>query len=134
VANLFYDEKYTATKMRSMIYGRTGLNAKYEWKSGKNWNKIYFHTTSEPKAIVEGSIEEFITEHYWGYNRVNENKTTEYRVEHPRWRVYPAEDYSVECDFKSNYGNDFSFLNQAKPHSVFMVEGSAIKVRSGWRI
>src|SRR4249920_78616 len=62
VANILYDEKYTATKMRSMIYGRIGLNAKFEWKTGKTWNKIYFHTKSEPKPIIEGSIEEFITE------------------------------------------------------------------------
>src|SRR5262245_41101299 len=53
-ANFFYDEKYRSTKMRSMIYGRTGLNAQYEWKWKDKWNKIYFHTTSEAKPITEG--------------------------------------------------------------------------------
>jgi len=131
VANSLYDEKYKVAKMRSMIYGRTGLNVRYEWKIKGQWNKIYFHTRSEAGTIGEGSLEEFIAEHYWGYNRVNETKTTEYQVEHPRWRVYHADDYSVGCDFTSVHGKDFSCLNSLAPQSVFMADGSEIKVRRG---
>jgi uncharacterized protein len=34
-----------------------------------------------------GSQEEFITEHYWGYTACGE-RTSEYRVEHPRWKIW----------------------------------------------
>lgn len=131
VANTLYHEKYESVKMKSRVQGRTGLNVHYEWKWKKRWNKIYFHSSSEALPLLPGSIEEFITEHYWGYNRVSENKTTEYGVEHPRWRVFPCTDHSVDCDFDLVYGNDFEFLNHEKPESVFMAEGSQITVRGG---
>ena len=40
-----------------------------------------------------GSHEEFITEHYWGYTA--RRGCSEYRVEHPRWRLWTAEDDEV---------------------------------------
>jgi hypothetical protein len=79
-------------------------------------------------AIDVGSEEEFITEHYWGYTRINEAKTSEYEVQHPRWDVYPVIDYTIKTDFEAVYGSGFSILNTLQPHSVFLAEGSRIQV------
>jgi hypothetical protein len=134
VANNLYHEKYTARKMRCQVYGRTGLTAEYAWKEKNRWNQIRFHTMHEASPVMAGSVEEFITEHNWGYNRINAQRTTEYQVEHAAWKVYRCTDFSVDCDFTLPYGNDFGFLNKATPASVFMAEGSAVKVRSGRKI
>jgi uncharacterized protein len=73
-------------------------------------------------------MEEFITEHFWGYSSINKNKTGEYHVDHPRWDIYRIEKYVVDCDFAGVYGNDFSLLQSQLPDSVFMAEGSPVSV------
>lgn len=72
--------------------------------------------------IASGSIEEFITEHYWGYTKINEQLTSEYGVEHPVWKVYDIKDYFIDVDFGANYGPQFGFLNHEKPTSVLLAE------------
>jgi hypothetical protein len=86
-------------------------------------------TTSH--EIAPGSDEEFITEHFWGYTRVGEGKTAEYRVEHPRWQVYPVHQFNVDVDFGNVYGPEFEFLSRQKPVSVFLAEGSPVEVKTG---
>lgn len=80
--------------------------------------------------ILQGSEAEFITEHYWGYTKLNDKKTSEYEVEHPRWKTYLINSYEIDVDFASIYDERFSFLNKATPTSVFLAEGSIINVRS----
>jgi hypothetical protein len=43
---------------------------------------------SQAAVLPNGSEAEFITEHYWGYARQRDGGTSEYEVEHPRWRVW----------------------------------------------
>ena len=100
----------------------------YSWKKKMNWNKLEVIASPDSFELKTGSEEEFITEHYWGYSKINENKTGEYRVEHPRWAMYPVEQYNINCDFSECYGDDFRFLNGAMPASVFLAEGSPISV------
>jgi hypothetical protein len=79
--------------------------------------------------MLEGSIEEFIFEHYYGYTKIDEHHSQEYKVNHPRWQVNKVIDYSINCDFQSMYGNDFSFLSDHQPDSVILAEGSEVTVK-----
>ena len=83
----------------------------------------------ESAPMLPGSIEEFIFEHYYGYTKVNSRTAQEYEVRHPRWQVNKVLDYSIDCDFTSMYGNDFSFLNDQTPDSVLIAEGSPVMVK-----
>jgi uncharacterized protein len=78
--------------------------------------------------IDAGSEAEFITEHYWGYTTISKERTGEYYVEHPKWEIYPVTGYKIECNFLNLYGKNFSALENQKPESVFLAEGSAISV------
>ena len=78
--------------------------------------------------MLAGSEAEFITEHYWGYTKVNQRKTFEYQVTHPRWEQYHVKAYRIEVDFGQVYGEKFSFMNQLSPVSVMLAEGSEITV------
>jgi uncharacterized protein YqjF (DUF2071 family) len=131
VANSLYNEHYQALPMRHRwLLDQDPFEVAYSWKAGNQWH--HFSVAAEPEAqpIPEGSETEFITEHYWGYNRVSEKETVEYRVSHPRWLYYPAKDYNLDVDFEQTYGSAFAFLNNAKPTSIMVAEGSPITVES----
>ena len=134
VANALYQEHYQTLPMNhEWICKVDSLTVAYRWKQ-QDWHSIA--VTSSPKAvsIQDGSEAEFITEHFWGYTRINDNVTSQYEVQHPRWEIYPVNGYSVEADFGLLYGDSFAVLNQRKPDSVFLAEGSPIKVFKGTKI
>ncbi|MEH3112678.1 YqjF family protein [Pedobacter terrae] len=131
VANTIYKENYQTLPMKHVwIMQEDQLEVDYLWKN-KTWNNFKVIANAQTEEIRPGSEEEFITEHYWGYTHIGHNKTSEYGVEHPRWQAYPVKSYKINVDFGINYGQDFAFLNHAKPDSVFLAEGSEIRVLKG---
>jgi hypothetical protein len=78
--------------------------------------------------MLPNSVEEFIFEHYYGYTKISSHVSQEYKVNHPRWEVNKVNDYFIECDFAAMYGNDFAILNNQKPNSVIVAEGSLVTV------
>ena len=128
VANKLFREKYVTCPMKHKWEFGDKLTVGYYWKKNNKWNMIEATASANSCELEQGSKEEFITEHYWGYSLINENKTGEYQVEHPRWCIYPVEQYSIDCDFDSLYGNDFAFLNHLRPSSIFLAEGSPVTI------
>jgi len=132
VANTIYQENYETMPMtHTWEVGSGTMTVEYRWQKKKVWHSLQVMTDQEAVEIQPGSEEEFITEHYWGYARINDRETSEYEVTHPRWRVYPVRQYAIDVDFATVYGDDFRFLNTETPQSVFLAEGSEIRVLSG---
>lgn len=129
IANTIYHEKYRYMPMHHQltVTGDT-QHIQYGWKFKNRENKISATTLLNSTGMNDGSEEEFIAEHYWGYSKYNSSTTFEYRVAHPKWKIFPVKDYLIECDFKTLYGEKFDFLNKAVPKSVFVAEGSAVEV------
>ena len=131
VANTIYQENYETMPMsHSWTSSADIVTAEYKWKK-KRWNSLTVTADKTARPIAPGSEEEFITEHYWGYTKITDEKTSEYEVEHPRWEVYPMKNYRIDVDFRDIYGPRFSFLNNEIPKSVFLAEGSSIIVKAG---
>ncbi|MEL6811331.1 MAG: DUF2071 domain-containing protein [Bacteroidota bacterium] len=131
VANTVYKEHYQTLPMQHSWTREQGkFRAEYRWKLGQEWQQIHVQAEDRLIEIDPGSEAEFITEHYWGYAKVSETKTNEYEVTHPKWLQYPVIDYHVDLDFGKNYGTEFAFLNDQKPTSVQLAEGSEITVES----
>jgi uncharacterized protein YqjF (DUF2071 family) len=128
VANHLYKERYITCTMKHKWEIDKQLTIGYYWKKNNKWNLLEVIANPKLNEIRQGSKEEFITEHYWGYSSVDKNKTGEYEVAHPRWDVYSIENYRVDCDFEQLYGNDFDSLDQVQPASVFLAEGSAVTI------
>ncbi len=132
VANTLYGENY-ATHTMKHFYTKTQseLHVNYEWKIGNKWD--YMHCVAEKNAeiITEGSAEEFITEHYWGYTFINKQCTGVYEVVHPKWRIHKVKSYNIVCSAKQLYGKAFEATLNQKPQTVFLAEGSEIKVMKG---
>ncbi|MFN0276662.1 MAG: YqjF family protein [Chitinophagales bacterium] len=132
LANKLYKEHYISIPTKNSItYTETTKNIKYEWKINKQWNQLVVNAAKEKEIMLPAGIEEFIFEHYYGYTKINNQLSQEYKVNHPRWLVNKVIDYSIQCDFESMYGSDFSFLKNKTPDSVIIAEGSPVTV--GWK-
>ena len=135
VANRLYKEHYIARRMQHQItiHGEQ-IHLSYKWKNTNNWNSLAVVASSDLTEMPIGSDEEFITEHYWGYTRLDSQKTAQYEVQHPRWQVHTVEKHTIDCDFAGLYGKEFNFLTNQKPASVFLAAGSPIVVRQGEKL
>ena len=131
IANTIYNENYETLPMEHYWYieddQRTVL---YKWKKKGVWYSFKVNAGLETHKIADNCETAFITEHYWGYAKVNDNKTNEYEVTHPVWEVYDVNSYEINVDFAAVYGMAFEFLNHQKPHSIMLAEGSEITVES----
>lgn len=131
IANTLYQEHYETQKMKHGIFENdTTKTFVYQWKKDRKWNTIQLETQKNPTEIKVDSEAEFITEHYFGYTKIDEETTFEYEVTHPRWEQLEVINHYVDIDFEKTYGNDFAFLENLKPTSVFLAKGSKIGVKN----
>jgi len=137
-ARALYNENYVALPMGHRLdleHGNDGsMSASYWWCHRGREDRIEVNVSGAPQPIAEGSQEEFITEHYWGYVRQRNGGTIEYQVEHPRWNVWTATDCRFDCDIAALYGEQFVEPLREKPKSAFLADGSAVTVRKGVRL
>ncbi|EIA09711.1 YqjF family protein [Flavobacterium frigoris] len=130
MANKLYKEHYTVVPTRHEISNKKNKQkVNFEWLLNKKWNSIYVEATTESKAMKNQSLEKFIYEHYYGYTKIDEHNTEEYKLQHPTWMVNEVLDYKIDCDFTAMYGESFSVLNTTKPEAVFIAEGSSVAIQ-----
>jgi uncharacterized protein YqjF (DUF2071 family) len=136
VARTFYKENYVALPMAHEIRsaGDNRLRVAYRWRSGNLWNEMNLKTDGDSELPSEGSLEQFITEHYWGYSAQPGGGCVEYRVTHPSWRVWQVRGSAFEGDAKELYGKEIAAVLRSKPQSAFLAEGSAVSVMWGRRL
>ena len=136
IARKFYNENYVALPMSHRIEkaGDAVKSAAYFWRFNGRENHLKVVTQGVARPLIEESEQEFITEHYWGYARQRNGTTMEYRVEHPRWRVWELQAAEFQGDAVGLYGPQFGDSLSRPPASAFLAEGSAISVSSGVRI
>jgi uncharacterized protein YqjF (DUF2071 family) len=136
VARSLYNERYVALPMCHRIEINDGSvsGAEYRWKSSVGWNRMSLRTEGSAVLPEQGSEEQFITEHYWGYAAQRNGGTVEYRVDHPSWRVWNGSSAKFEGDMTELYGPEFAMLLRGSPSSAFLAEGSEVTVSRGIRI
>jgi uncharacterized protein len=129
MANKLYKEHYMAIATRH--YWNLGEETKqiqYEWKINNEWNHLKVDALTRSDAMTPGSFEEFIFEHYFGYTKVNDSTTEEYKINHPSWKTNKVINVIINCDFNKMYGSEFGYLSNVEPDAVFIAEGSPIEV------
>ena len=139
VARLTYNEPYRALPMRHRIGavppgGETPASVEYAWRQPAGWSRLAVEPVGAPEPLRAGSEEEFVTEHYWGYTRQRDGGTVEYRVEHPRWRVWQVERAALQGDVVALAGPALADALRAPPSSAFLADGSAVVVRAPRRL
>jgi hypothetical protein len=129
IARACYGENYVAVPMKHEIEHLDGnLKVEYSWRRGRKWESLKMTAAGEPQAISAGSHAEFITEHYWGYSCARDG-CSEYRVEHPRWKIWNATSFEFNADVAALYGEQFAETLNQPPCSVFIADGSPITVQ-----
>jgi hypothetical protein len=113
-----------------------GLNktAEYQWQIACRWCTLSATGSGVPAPAVSGSLEQFITEHYWGYSRQKNGNSLEYQVTHSSWLVWTATEAKFEGDSSDLYGSEIGAVLQRRPDSAFIADGSRITVHKGERI
>jgi hypothetical protein len=138
VAQLAFHENYIALKMRHQIvepvseYGR--VQVEYGWRHVGQWASVRVECEGRPARVDEGSLEQFITEHYWGYSAQPDGGCVEYQVEHEPWRVWKPTMAKFEGGTSALYGAQLGGCLNREPDSAFLADGSAVVVYSGRRI
>ena len=131
LANTFAREKYECYPMKHSIEEKNDLQVSYSFKVKDRWNTVSATAESTAKVIEPRSLEEFIAEHYYGYNFRPKGLTLEYQLEHPRWSYYPLKSFEVDCRFEDYYPKEFLPYLYSEPHSAQLIEGSAVKLFPG---
>ncbi len=139
VARTVYSENYEAVPMSHRIELQSGTvpntrGVSYSRRFRGQPQRASVLVEGECRPAAEGSEEEFITEHYWGYSRQPHGGTLEYRVEHPRWCIWPAKQAEFECDVAGLYGDVFRPFLSVSPASALLADGSPVRVHRGVRI
>jgi hypothetical protein len=135
VARSIYNERYIALPMNHQVnLSESGAFVEYGWRSSVGWSRINIRAEESPELPAEGSQEQFITEHFWGYAAQKDGATVEYRVAHPRWRVWDACDAKFEGDVTELYGPKLAAILAGTPSSAFLAEGSKVTVFRGQKI
>jgi uncharacterized protein len=128
VARACYGENYLAIPMKHEIeHVDLKLNVAYSWRHGRKWESLKMRASGEPQDIPAGSHAEFITEHYWGYTCLRSG-CGEYRVEHPRWKLWNASEFELNADVATLYGQQFAESLNEPPRSAFIADGSQVTI------
>ena len=140
IARLCYNEPYVTRPMRHQVdmagaESGTPGTVRYQWKAdGDEWLGLTARTAGAPLAVADGTEEEYITEHYWGYTAQRDGGCMEYQVTHPRWRVWQTAAAALEGDVPSTYGEACAEALRGKLQSAFVAVGSPVTVYRGCRV
>jgi uncharacterized protein YqjF (DUF2071 family) len=135
LARLIYGENYKRCPMKHIIRADGRMKtAEYQWRVNGSWCKVLAQTSDTPMQPKNGSLEQFITEHYWGYSAQRNGDCVEYHVSHPTWSVSASAVAKFEGDASVLYGSEFANILQRRPDSAFIADGSPVVVYAGRRI
>jgi uncharacterized protein YqjF (DUF2071 family) len=135
IARLAYGENYVCLPMKHCVNmnGAT-KTAEYGWQLNGAWCRLYAQTSVAPAHAEEGSLEQFITEHYWGYSAQRNGDALEYHVSHVPWNVWTSSAAGFEGDASGLYGLELGRVLRRRPDSAFIADGSPVIVSTGKRI
>jgi uncharacterized protein YqjF (DUF2071 family) len=134
-ARLAYGENYRHLPMRHRIETQ-GLSktVEYQWQVGDQWCRLHAQTVGLPAQPQEGSLEQFITEHFWGYSTQGAGGCIEYYVSHVPWQVWRSPEAGFEGKTSVLYGNEFATVLQRRPDCAFVADGSPVIIFRGNRV
>jgi hypothetical protein len=134
LARIAYAENYTTLPLRHSInLTDSGGSIEYTWKSKRQQFRICARTQGTPSRAAEGSLEQFISEHYWGYVQ-RRHSSLEYHVTHDQWHIWRATNAIFEGDGRVLYGSELGRVLSQPPRSAFIADGSAVLVYAARRI
>ena len=137
VARFAFNENYSCVPM-SHRFERCAENGtmvtEYAWGSAPDRCVMRIETEGPGSLPDDGSLGQFITEHYWGYAAQSDGGCLEYEVQHPRWRTQSATRAEFTGNVAGIYGIEIARILKRNPDSAFLADGSPVTVFKGTRI
>jgi uncharacterized protein YqjF (DUF2071 family) len=129
-AKLTYNEPYRTVPIQHTLVEMNGQLQSIEYVFGGPREQCRFalHGSGPSRDIAPGSDEEFFAERGWGYTRQRDGGSIEYRVEHPRWKVWPNAAYELDGPVSAFYDEPFASIISGAPSSAFIADGSGVAV------
>lgn len=145
VARWAYNERYRSTRMwHRRRLGEDALpdteplargqRLVYGWRAPQGRVEVAATVAGPAADLVQGSHEQFIAEHYWGYARQRDGGTVEYEVTHPSWQVHPVRQVAVSGELAWEYGDELGSALDRAPDTAFVAAGSEVAVKGGARL
>jgi len=135
VARTAYGENYMTLPLRhSISLTDSGGSVEYSWRFQRQPYRMRGLTSGSGSRANGGSLEQFISEHYWGYTRRRDGSSLEYYVSHDPWRIWRATNVTFEGDGAGIYGAELGRVLARAPDSAFVADGSAVLVYAACRI
>ncbi len=136
MAKLTYNEPYRTVPMQHALVETNGKLQGVEYQFGEPRHQCRFalHVDGSVEDLRPGSEEEFLAHRGWGYTRQRDGGTIEYRVEHPRWRVWPNARWELEGPLGDFYDAPFADILSGTPALAFVADGSGVSVHMPERI
>jgi uncharacterized protein YqjF (DUF2071 family) len=133
-ARLVYGENYVCLPMKHHICTEgSKKTVVYQWQVKTQWCQLNAQAVGTPELPREGSLEQFITEHYWGYS-TQRSGSFEYHVSHVPWHVWTSTTAGFEGDASRLYGVELGRVLQGHPSSAFIADGSPVTVLRGKKL
>jgi uncharacterized protein YqjF (DUF2071 family) len=136
LARLTYNEPYRTVPIQHALVETNGKLQSVEYVFGHPRDQCRFalHVDGAEQEMRRGSAEEFLSDRHWGYTRQRDGGTIEYRVEHPRWRVWADARWELDGPLGEFYDEPFADILSGVPASAFVADGSAVAVHLPERI
>ena len=136
MAKLTYNEPYRTVPMQHALVETNGKLQGVEYQFGRAGHqcRIALHVDGSAEELAAGSAEEFLSHRGWGYTRQRDGGTIEYRVDHPRWRVWRNARWELEGPLGDFYDEAFADILSGAPALAFVADGSAVSVHLPERI
>jgi len=130
IARFAFNENYSCVPMSHRV---EAVRVEYAWNLGSRRCVMKIETDGEIFVPPEGSLSQFITEHYWGYT-MQKGASLEYEVQHPPWRVWNAKQAGFSGNADGLYGTEIAQILTREPDSAFLAQGSPVTVFKSTKI
>ena len=105
-----------------------GVRVAYRWDCGGRTHLISAEADTAAAMPVPGSLDDFLTSRYWGYNGKPGRRTRAYQLTRPAWPIRAVSRWEVDCNFASVYGEPLAGVMRNAPASVVLTAGSRASV------
>jgi uncharacterized protein len=134
-ARTAYGENYMTLPLRhSISLTGSGGSLEYSWEYKRQPYRMRGLASGSGSCANDSSLEQFISEHYWGYTRRRDGSSFEYHVSHDPWRIWRATNVAFEGDGAGIYGTELGRVLARAPDSSFIADGSPVLVFAGNKI